>query len=55
MTREKIKESIFGSFENVQIINACSHDFIDRPAIIFGYMEVDQQCAKCKTWKVIKN
>lgn len=48
--REHVKESTMGSYESVKKISACYHDWKPRPAILFGYIPVDAQCAKCETW-----
>ena len=52
--REKVKESLFGSQEKVNEISRCDHQWRPRPAILFGYMEVEAQCLKCKTWSLGK-
>jgi len=50
MERERVKEPTMGSSASVKQISVCYHDWRPRPAIIFGYMPVDAQCVKCKTW-----
>ena len=45
-----VKESTMGSYENVKQIATCYHEWIPRPAVLFGYMHVDAQCTKCETW-----
>lgn len=50
MKREQVKASTMGSYEQVKVTAACYHDWNPRPAILFGYMHVDAQCTKCKTW-----
>jgi hypothetical protein len=49
--REHVKESAMGSYTKVREISACVHDWEPRHAILFGYMEVNAQCAKCRTWR----
>ena len=48
--REKIKESIFGSYESVKVISVCYHDWEPKHAMIFGCIKVDARCVKCYTW-----
>ncbi len=48
--REKVKESTFGSYQQVKQIATCYHRWSPRPAILFGYMHVEAQCTECKTW-----
>lgn len=48
--REQPKESLFGSREQVDKINACYHEWVPRPATLFGYMDVEAHCRKCGTW-----
>ncbi len=50
LTRERVKESAMGSYAGVKAIASCYHDWRPRPAVLFGYLEVDAQCSKCKTW-----
>lgn len=47
---ERIKESTFGSYESVKQAAACHHEWQPQLAVLFGYMLVNAQCAKCKAW-----
>lgn len=49
--RERVKMSTFGSYAEVQKISQCDHIWKLRPALLFGYLEVDEQCICCETWK----
>ncbi len=47
---KKEKETLFGSFKQVQIISKCYHEWKPKRRIIFGYMIVFAKCLKCETW-----
>jgi hypothetical protein len=49
--RKHRKESTFGSRESVEEMLMCEHNWIHKPSILFGYLEVDYHCIKCKAWK----
>lgn len=45
-----VKESLFGSVEQVRVINSCTHVWwFHGVARIFGYMLVHSICVLCKT------
>jgi hypothetical protein len=46
-----IKESIFGSVEQVKKISECEHEWEEKNGIIFDYIEVSFRCLKCGTYK----
>lgn len=49
-TLPHLKESTFGSFEQVKVISMCQHEWWHHgPSLIFGYMRVDKTCNKCGT------
>lgn len=49
--RRPIKESQFGSLEQVKKINNCSHKWEVYKVSFWGYMEANFRCQKCKTKK----
>lgn len=49
--RKHVRESTFGSYEQVKKINACEHEWEDFPAILFKYLKVDRRCKLCGTWQ----
>jgi hypothetical protein len=48
--RPVVKEPTFGKAGEVAAINKCSHKWIDRRSMLFGYMRVERQCSGCGTW-----
>lgn len=51
--RETVKESVMGTYAQQKVQTTCDHEFVSRPAVLFGYLEVDERCTKCKTWRAI--
>ena len=49
--RTPIKQSMFGSAEQVLKINRCTHQWEPIYGLLFGYMPVDEQCANCGTYR----
>lgn len=49
--RKRYKESLFSTYEEQRDIAQCSHKFLPRLGLLFGYLPVDYQCDKCGTWK----
>jgi len=45
-----LKESIFGSAEDVKKINECIHEFEPCEGLIFEFIHVYRKCTKCKTY-----
>lgn len=52
-TRRHVKESVFSTVEEQQRKATCKHEWRADPALLFGYMAVDAQCTKCKTWRTV--
>lgn len=50
MTREVVKLPLFSPFSDVRLINACTHVWTPRKALLFGYIRAEKQCSACNTW-----
>lgn len=50
-TLPHFKESMFGSFDQVRLINDCDHEFEPRRGLLFGYMLVQERCRHCGTYR----
>ncbi len=52
--RAPVKISVQSDYEAQVRKATCEHVWKDRLAVLLDYIEVDYQCAKCKTWRRIK-